>query len=99
MPLEFFETALSHGRPPLPKPFADVFPFFRRRLVVPELPAYSAPVAECQRQPFALCLAARRRTQSDKPSPQAFRMSAFNQPNYAEHDPYRFDHHSRHHTA
>src|SRR5579859_196373 len=38
MPLEFFETALSHGRPPLPKPFAKVFPFLRRRLVLPELP-------------------------------------------------------------
>jgi len=38
MPLEFFETALSHGRPPLPKPFADVFPFLRRHLVLPELP-------------------------------------------------------------
>ncbi len=37
MPLEFFETALSHGRPPLPKPFAEVFPFLRRRLVLPEL--------------------------------------------------------------
>jgi hypothetical protein len=38
MPLEFFETALSHGHPHPPKPFAEDFPFLGRRVVLPELP-------------------------------------------------------------
>ncbi|WP_341317210.1 hypothetical protein WN982_38620 [Paraburkholderia sp. IMGN_8] len=34
--MEFFETALSHGRMHLPKPFADDLPILRRLPVWPE---------------------------------------------------------------
>jgi hypothetical protein len=55
MPLEFFETALSHGVPRRRSHSGTIFGFSRTRGLLKLFEAFSPPLLGAGRHPFALC--------------------------------------------